>query len=45
MMETLRSYTYLAPDGRLTVVATTQAPYHMRRQVARSLGLPISKVR
>lgn len=45
MMETLRSYTYLAPDGRLTVIATTQAPYHLRRQVAYSLGLPIGKVR
>lgn len=45
MMETLRCYTYLASDGRLTVIATTQAPYHMRRQVARSLGLPIGKVR
>lgn len=45
MMETLRSYTYLDPDGRLTVIASTQAPYHLRRQVARSLGLSISKVR
>lgn len=45
MMETLRSYTYLAPDGRLTVIATTQAPYHTRRQVARSLGLNIRQVR
>ena len=45
MMETLRTYTYLAPDGRLTVVATTQAPYHLRRQVSRSLGLPVERVR
>lgn len=45
MMETLRAYTYLAPDGRLTVIATTQAPYHLRRQVARSLGLPMEQVR
>ena len=44
MMETLRAYTFFADDGRLTVIATTQAPYHMRRQVARSLGLPVSQV-
>ena len=45
MMETLRSYTFFAPDGRLTVVASTQAPYHLRRQVARCVGLPIGRVR
>lgn len=45
MMETLRSYTFFAPDGRLTVVASTQAPYHLRRQVARCVGMPIGRVR
>ena len=44
MMETLRAYTYLAPDGRITVIASHQAPYHLRRQVVTSLGLPICKM-
>lgn len=45
MMETLRSYTFFAPDGRLTVVASTQAPYHLRRQIARCTGLPMGRIR
>lgn len=45
MMETLRAYTYLSPDGRITIIASHQAPYHLRRQVATALGLPIRKIR
>lgn len=45
MMETYRAYTYLDPYGRLVVVCSTQVPFHIRRQVARALELPASKVR
>ena len=44
-LETQRAYTYLDEMGRIVVYASTQVPYHARRQVARTLGLPISKVR
>ncbi|WP_371372358.1 xanthine dehydrogenase family protein molybdopterin-binding subunit [Sporomusa aerivorans] len=45
MMETYRAFTYLDHTGRLVVVSSTQIPFHVRRQVARALGLPASKVR
>ena len=45
MMETFRTYTYLDHNSRLTVVTSTQVPFHCRRQIARALGLPKSAVR
>lgn len=45
MMETYRAFTYLDHTGRLVVVTSTQVPFHIRRQLARALQLPASKVR
>ena len=36
---------YLDPYNRLTVVSSTQVPFHVRRQLARALDLPIRRVR
>ncbi len=45
MMETYRAFTSLDHTGRLVVVSSTQVPFHIRRQLARALQLPASKVR
>lgn len=45
MMETYRAFSYLDHTGRLVVVSSTQIPFHVRRQLARSLQLPASKIR
>ncbi|HWQ42432.1 MAG TPA: molybdopterin cofactor-binding domain-containing protein [Desulfosporosinus sp.] len=45
MMETYRAYTYLDHTGRLVVVTSTQIPFHIRRQLARALQIPSSKIR
>lgn len=45
MMETFRSYAYMEYSGRLTVVSSTQVPFHARRHVATMLGIPYNKVR
>ncbi|TGE38682.1 aldehyde oxidase [Desulfosporosinus fructosivorans] len=45
MMETYRAFTYLDHTGRLVVVSSTQVPFHIRRQLARALQIPASKVR
>ncbi len=45
MMETYRAFTYLDHTGRLVVVSSTQIPFHIRRQLARALQIPASKVR
>ncbi len=45
MMETMRCYAYVDAFGRLTVVSSTQVPFHIRRQVATALGIPKSQVR
>ena len=45
MMETFRSFAYTDAFGRLTVVSSTQVPFHIRRQVATALGLPKHQVR
>lgn len=45
MMETYRTYTYKDMHGRLVIVSSTQVPYHVRRTVARSLGLSADQVR
>ena len=45
MMETFRSFAYTDAFGRVTVVSSTQVPFHVRRQVATALGIPKSQVR
>ena len=45
MMETYRAYSYIDQYGGLVVVSSTQIPFHVRREVAQSLGIPINKVR
>lgn len=45
MMETFRSFSYLDHMGRLVCVASTQVPFHVKRQIAAMLNIPASKVR
>lgn len=45
MMETYRSFSYLDHAGRLVIVSSTQVPFHIKRQLARALQLPASKIR
>lgn len=44
-METFRAYTSMDAYGRITVTASTQIPFHVRRIVAHALDIPKSKVR
>lgn len=45
MMETFRTYTYYDHHSRLNVVSSSQVPFHVRRILARALGIPSSNVR
>ena len=45
MMETFRTYCYMDHFQRLTVVSSTQIPFHIRRIVGNALNIPPSKVR
>ena len=45
MMETYRAFSYMDHAGRLVVVSSTQVPFHIKRQLARALQMPSSKVR
>lgn len=45
MMETFRSFAYIDAFDRLTVVASTQIPFHVRRIVSNALDIPKSKIR
>lgn len=45
MLETHRAYSYIDTNGRIVVISPTQTPYHMRRQICRAIGIPVSKVR
>lgn len=45
MMETFRTYTELDAYGRLHVVSSTQIVFHLRRILARALGIPKSRIR
>lgn len=45
MMETYRAFSYLDHNGRLTIVSSTQIPFHVRGIVARALQIPSSQVR
>src|SRR3712207_4318311 len=43
--ETHSSFAYVDFYGRLTVVSSTQTPFHMRRIIGAALGIPISEIR
>ena len=45
MMETFRCYTYMDPFGRLTVVSSTQVPFHVRKSLATALETKKSNIR
>lgn len=45
MMETFRASTQLDAYGRLTVISSTQVPFHGAPQVATALGIPKNQVR
>ena len=45
MMETFRTACYIDTYGRLVVLSSTQIVYHVRRILARALGIPQSKIR
>jgi CO/xanthine dehydrogenase Mo-binding subunit len=45
MMETYRAFSYLDQAGRLAVVSSTQIPFHVKRQLARALQMPASRIR
>ena len=45
MMETYRAFSHIDYNGRLTVVSSTQIPFHVRRILAKALEIPMSKVR
>ena len=45
MMETYRTFCYLDQAGRLVVVSSTQIPFHVRRQLARALQIPATRIR
>lgn len=45
MMETFRAFTHMDHTGRLTIVSSTQVPFHVRRIAAKALGLSKSGVR
>lgn len=45
MMETFRTFTSMDAFGRLTIVSSTQIPFHVRRIAATALDIPKSKIR
>ena len=44
-METFRTFCYLDEYGRLTVVSSTQVPFHVRRILSNALQIPKSRIR
>ncbi len=44
-LETEAGWAYLAEDGRLVIVASTQTPFRDRFEIASALGLDIDKIR
>ena len=45
MMEPHSSFAKLDEHNRLVVYSTTQTPYHVRRIISKTLGLPVEKIR
>lgn len=44
-METHSCFSYVDLQGRLTIVSSTQTPFHVRRIVAEALGISIDSIR
>ena len=44
-MEPFQSFGYIDHLGRIVIVSSTQIVFHVRRHIARALGIPASKVR
>jgi len=44
-METHSCFSYIDLHGRLTIVSSTQTPFHVRRIVAEALGISIDSIR
>ncbi len=44
-IENHSAYAYTEPDGRMTIVTSTQIPHIVRRIVGQALGLPWGKIR
>ena len=45
MMEPHASISYFDPNGRLTVITSTQVPFHARRILSRIFNIPIGDIR
>ena len=45
MMETYRACSYYDEHGKLTIISSTQVPFHVRRHIARAFGLKQNQVR
>ncbi len=45
MMETFRTFSHIDEYGRLTVVSSTQVPFHVRRILSNALQIPKSQIR
>jgi CO/xanthine dehydrogenase Mo-binding subunit len=45
MMETYKTFCYMDHYGKLTVVTSTQIPFHIRRHLSRCLDMPAAKIR
>ncbi len=44
-METHTCFSYIDLSGRLTIVSSTQTPFHVRRIVGEALGYPLEQIR
>ena len=44
-MEPFQSFGYIDHLGRIVIVSSTQIVFHVRRHIARALGIPASKIR
>ena len=44
-IETHVAFAYIDPEGRLTIVTSTQVPFHVRRIVAQCLEIPVRRIR
>ena len=44
-MEPFQSFGYIDYLGRIVIVSSTQIVFHVRRHIARALGIPASKIR
>jgi len=45
MMETYRATASIDVNGRLSIMSSTQIPFHVRRHLSRILGIPKSKIK